>query len=151
MARRRHTPDQIVRKLREADRLFAEGADVAEVARHLEVSEATYHRWRNQYPLGRPWLLGLIRCWDIGLKVDEFDPVGFDPDAGHAFEVGIGVVAELGAVVGSEVAESSRRTPLPLRRRSRPWRSGEGHDCSAVSDIIASDSLILASRSARTT
>jgi transposase-like protein len=49
MARRRHTPDQIVRKLREADRLFAEGADVAEVARHLEVSEATYHRWRNQY------------------------------------------------------------------------------------------------------
>lgn len=49
MARRRHTPDQIVRKLREADRLLGEGADVAEVARHLEVSEATYHRWRNQY------------------------------------------------------------------------------------------------------
>lgn len=49
MARRRHTPDQIVRKLREADRLLGEGADVAAVARHLEVSEATYHRWRNQY------------------------------------------------------------------------------------------------------
>jgi transposase-like protein len=49
MARRRHTPDQIVRKLREADRLLAEGAEVADVARHLEVSEATYHRWRNQY------------------------------------------------------------------------------------------------------
>jgi transposase-like protein len=49
MARRRHTPDQIVRKLREADRLVGEGADVAAVARHLEVSEATYHRWRNQY------------------------------------------------------------------------------------------------------
>jgi len=49
MARRRHTPDQIVRKLREADRLLGEGADLAEVARHLEVSEATYHRWRNQY------------------------------------------------------------------------------------------------------
>lgn len=49
MARRRHTPDQIVRKLREADRLFGEGAEVADVARHLEVSEATYHRWRNQY------------------------------------------------------------------------------------------------------
>ncbi len=27
----------------------AEGADLAAVARHLEVSEATYHRWRNQY------------------------------------------------------------------------------------------------------
>ena len=49
MARRRHTPDQIVRKLREADRLLAEGAEVADVDRHLEVSEATYHRWRNQY------------------------------------------------------------------------------------------------------
>jgi transposase len=49
MARRRHTPDQIVRKLREADRLLGEGADTAAVARHLEVSEATYHRWRNQY------------------------------------------------------------------------------------------------------
>src|SRR5690606_38867036 len=49
MARRRHTPDQIVRKLREADRLLGEGAEVADVARHLEGSEATYHRWRNQY------------------------------------------------------------------------------------------------------
>ena len=49
MARRRHTPEQIVRKLREADRLLAEGRDVEEVARHLEVSEQTYHRWRAQY------------------------------------------------------------------------------------------------------
>ncbi len=49
MARRRHTPEQIVRKLREADRLLAEGASIADVARHLEVSEATFHRWRNQY------------------------------------------------------------------------------------------------------
>jgi putative transposase len=49
MTRRRHTPEQIVRKLREADRLLNEGADLASVARHLEVTEATYHRWRNQY------------------------------------------------------------------------------------------------------
>jgi putative transposase len=49
MARRRHTPEQIIRKLREADRLLAGGAEVAEVARHLEVSEQTYHRWRNQF------------------------------------------------------------------------------------------------------
>jgi len=47
--RRRHTPEQIIRKLREADRLLAEGADLAAVVRHLEVSEATYHRWWNQY------------------------------------------------------------------------------------------------------
>ena len=49
MARRRHTPEQIIRKLREADQMLADGADVTMVARHLEVSETTYHRWRNQY------------------------------------------------------------------------------------------------------
>ena len=49
MPRRRHTPEQIVRKLREADRMLNEGEDVAAVCRHLEVSEQTYHRWRNQY------------------------------------------------------------------------------------------------------
>jgi putative transposase len=49
MKRRRHTPEQIIRKLREADRLLAEGQDVPGVAKQLEVSEATYHRWRAQY------------------------------------------------------------------------------------------------------
>jgi putative transposase len=49
MDRRRHTPEQIVRKLCEADRRLGEGADNAAVARHLEVSEQTYHRWRNQF------------------------------------------------------------------------------------------------------
>jgi putative transposase len=47
--RRRHTPERIVRKLREADRLLAEGHQVPKVAKQLEVSEATYHRWRTQY------------------------------------------------------------------------------------------------------
>jgi putative transposase len=49
MKRCRHTPEQIIRKLREADRLLAEGQDVPEVAKHLEISEATYHRWRARY------------------------------------------------------------------------------------------------------
>jgi putative transposase len=47
--RRRNTPEQIIRKLREAERLLGEGQTVPEVAKTLEVSEATYHRWRNQY------------------------------------------------------------------------------------------------------
>jgi putative transposase len=47
--RRKHTPDQVVRKLREADRLLADGKDVAEVTKHLEISEQTYHRWRKQF------------------------------------------------------------------------------------------------------
>lgn len=49
MPRRRLTPEQVVRKLREADRMLNEGEDLAAVCRHLEVSEQTYHRWRNQY------------------------------------------------------------------------------------------------------
>ena len=48
MAGRRHTPEQVVRKLREADRMLGEGAGVGDVARCLEVSEQTFHRWRNQ-------------------------------------------------------------------------------------------------------
>ena len=48
-SRRNHTPEQIVRKLQEADRLIAEGQDVAGVCRALQVTEATYYRWRNQY------------------------------------------------------------------------------------------------------
>jgi transposase len=49
MKARRHTPEQVIRKLREADRLLGEGRSVGEVCRHLEVSEPTYHRWRNQF------------------------------------------------------------------------------------------------------
>ena len=49
MKRRRHTPEQVIRKLREADRMLAEGASVPEVAKALEVSEPTYHRWRTQF------------------------------------------------------------------------------------------------------
>jgi putative transposase len=47
--RRRHTPEQIIRKLREADRMLGEGKTVPEAAKHLEISEATFHRWRAQY------------------------------------------------------------------------------------------------------
>lgn len=47
--RKRHTPEQVVRKLGQADRLLAGGADVAAVCRELGVSEQTYYRWRNRY------------------------------------------------------------------------------------------------------
>jgi len=49
MARKRHTPEQILGKLRDADVLLTQGESIAEVARKLEVSEQTYHRWRNQF------------------------------------------------------------------------------------------------------
>ena len=47
--RKRHTPEQIVRKLREVEAQIAAGAPIPEVARKLGVSEATLHRWRNRY------------------------------------------------------------------------------------------------------
>jgi len=49
MKRTRHTPEQVIRKLRDADRMLAEQKGIAEVAKELGVSENTYHRWRNQY------------------------------------------------------------------------------------------------------
>ena len=49
MKRKRHAPEQIIRKLRAADQMLSEGKDIAAVCQALEVSEATFHRWRNQY------------------------------------------------------------------------------------------------------
>ena len=49
MTRRRHTPEQIIRKLAEGNKLLATGADIADVCRHLEIAESTWHRWLSQY------------------------------------------------------------------------------------------------------
>ena len=54
MKGKRHTLEQIVRKLREAEPLQAEGADVDAVCRHLEISVQTFQRWRAQYRAMRP-------------------------------------------------------------------------------------------------
>ena len=45
--KKRHTPEQIVCNLRQADAELAAGISVPEVARRLGISEATFHRWRN--------------------------------------------------------------------------------------------------------
>ena len=47
--RRRHTPDQIIRKLAEGNKLLGAGQDLNEVCRHLEIAESTWHRWLAQY------------------------------------------------------------------------------------------------------
>jgi putative transposase len=49
MKTRWHTPEQIIRKLAEGDKLLAQDKTIEEVARQLEVTPATWHRWRNQY------------------------------------------------------------------------------------------------------
>jgi putative transposase len=47
--RRRHTPDQIIRKLAEGNKLLASGQELDEVCRYLEIAESTWHRWLAQY------------------------------------------------------------------------------------------------------
>ena len=49
MARRRHTPEQVIGKLREAEVALAQGQSVAQVCRALGVTEQTYYRWRKEY------------------------------------------------------------------------------------------------------
>ncbi len=46
---KRHNPEQIVKKLRDADAMLNAGKEMAVVLQTLEVSESTYLRWRNQY------------------------------------------------------------------------------------------------------
>ncbi len=49
MARKRHTTEQIVNKLREAEVLIAQGQTIDLVARQLEINPQTYYRWRKEY------------------------------------------------------------------------------------------------------
>ena len=46
---KRHTPEQIIRKLREADTMLAVGKTIGQVVQVLGISEQTFHRWRHQY------------------------------------------------------------------------------------------------------
>ncbi len=49
MKGKRHSPEQIIAKLREADALLATGATIGQICQKLAVAEQTFHRWRNQY------------------------------------------------------------------------------------------------------
>jgi transposase-like protein len=49
MSKKRHTPEQIIRKLREAEVELAKGQKVPAVCRKLEITEQTYYRWRKEY------------------------------------------------------------------------------------------------------
>ena len=45
----RHTPEQVIAKLRQAEADLAQGLGIAQVCQKLGVSENTFHRWRAQY------------------------------------------------------------------------------------------------------
>ena len=49
MAKKRHSAEEIITKLREADVLQAKGQSIVEACRHLGISEQTYYKWRKEY------------------------------------------------------------------------------------------------------
>ena len=49
MPTKRHTPEQVINKLREAEVAMAQGSTVAEASRQIGVTEQIYYRWRNEY------------------------------------------------------------------------------------------------------
>ena len=49
MARKRHTAEEIVAKLRQVDVLSSQGRAIADAIRTIGVTEVTYYRWRNEY------------------------------------------------------------------------------------------------------
>ncbi len=69
MPRKRHTAEQIISKLREAEVGLASGHTVPEVCRTLGIAEQTYYRWRKEYG---------------GLKVGCIAPGSLDTSLSHA-------------------------------------------------------------------
>ncbi len=49
MARKSHSPEQVINKLREAELLLNQGANVGEACRKIGITEQTYYRWRKEY------------------------------------------------------------------------------------------------------
>lgn len=49
MKKKKHTPEQIITKLRKVEALTAEGATIAEAAKQIGVAEQTVYRWKKQY------------------------------------------------------------------------------------------------------
>ncbi len=49
MVKKSHSPEQIINKLREAEILLNQGANVGEASRKIGVTEQTYYRWRKEY------------------------------------------------------------------------------------------------------
>jgi len=60
MPRKRHSPEQILRKHREVEVALAKGETAARAVKQIAVTEQTYYRWRNEYG---------------GLSIDQADPV----------------------------------------------------------------------------
>ena len=62
LMQKKHSGPQIVAKLREADRLLGQGKTVPEICKELEVTDATYYRWRQKYGGMSPDMVKQLRA-----------------------------------------------------------------------------------------
>ena len=68
---RRHTAEQIIRKLRQADVLSGQGQNVEQICRALSISDATYYKWRKSYggmEIDQAKRLKLLEAENVRLK-----------------------------------------------------------------------------------
>ena len=77
MARRKHSPEQVINKLRQAEVAIAEGCTVAEASRQIGVTQQTFYRWRTEYG-------GLRIDQARRLKQLEAENTRLPPDRGHS-------------------------------------------------------------------
>jgi putative transposase len=85
--KKRHTPEQIVRKLREADVQISAGVSIPEVARELGIRKAPFHRWRNQY--------GGMKADDETKRLKELEKENARPKIVAEQAVGISILEEV--------------------------------------------------------
>src|SRR3954453_24159978 len=115
MKRIRHSPEQVIRKLREADAELAKGVAVPEVCKALGVAENTYYRWRNQFG---------------GIKADEMRRLKELEKENARLKA---LVADLSldkailkeAARGNSCARPWAGSPRPVRWRPSPAQSAE--------------------------
>ena len=82
MPRKRHTPEEIVAKLRQVDVLVSQGVPVADAVRQIGVTEVTYYRWRQEY--GGLKLDQVKRLKELELENSQAPEGRFGPDPGQA-------------------------------------------------------------------
>ena len=62
LMQKKHSGPQIVAKLREADRLLSQGKSIPEICKEIEVTDATYYRWRQKYGGMSPDMVKQLRA-----------------------------------------------------------------------------------------
>jgi hypothetical protein len=71
MKRKRHTPEEVIKKLRHADEELAGGKGIEDVCRSLEISPATYHRWAKEYAGAKLDTVKRLKLLKIGTVISR--------------------------------------------------------------------------------